>query len=211
MSKTGVASFLAALGLSATLLAGGARAELITYQIQVNTSGLTGTTGYLDFEFNPGSMPYDTGSATITGFTGDGTFGAALPDVGAVSGTLPGTLTIDDTDATNDYTQAYTYGTFFDVSVTLDIPTVSGTAFGGHDFTLDVEDSGFNSLLSSSFPAVEIDLNATTGAPTVTNNTSSVSANGYATVSSAPEPATFALVGMGVGVVVWRRRGVGRG
>lgn len=195
----------AAVGLSAILLAAEARAESITYQINVNTAGLSGTSGYLDFQFDPGATPFDSGSATITGFTGNGTLGAALPDVGAVSGTLPGTIVINNVDATNEYTQAYTYGSFLDVFVTLNIPTVSGSATGGNSFTLDVEDSGFNSLLSSSFPAVEIDLNATTGRPTVINNTTSGNANGYAIVNT-PEPATFMLLGVGLVFAAWLHR-----
>src|SRR5580692_1038860 len=101
-------AWFTALGLSATLLlAGGAQAELITYQVDVNTAGLFGTSGYLDFQFDPGNTPFDAGSATIIGFAGDGKLGAALPDFGVVSGTLPGTVVIDNTDVTNEYTQAY--------------------------------------------------------------------------------------------------------
>jgi hypothetical protein len=207
MSANRTKWFFAPLGFSAILLlAGGAEAESITYQINVNTSGLSGTTGYLDFQFDPGTPPFDAGSATITGFTGNGTLGAALPDIGVVSGTLPGTVVIDNTQAANEYTQAYTYESFFDVFVTLSIPSVSGNAAGGNSFTLDVEDSGFNPLLSSSFPAVEIDLDATTGNPAVINNTSSSNPNGYASVSATPEPATFALLGIGFAFVAWHRR-----
>ena len=191
--------FFAALGWVA-LLAGTAHAGSITYQIVVNTSALSGTTGYLDFQFNPGNTPFDPGSATLSGFTSDGTLGAALPDLGVVTGTLPGQVVIDNTDLPNEYTQAFTYGSFFDVFVTLNVP-VSGTATGGNSFTLDAEDSSFNPLLSSSFPAVEIDLNATTGSPTVINNTS-----GSASVNVTPEPATFALLGMGLAFVAWRGR-----
>jgi hypothetical protein len=69
-----------------------------------------------------------------------------------------------------------------------------------------VEDSGFDPLLSSSFPAVEIDLNATTGDPAVINNTSSGNANGFASVNATLEPATFALLGIGLAFVAWQRR-----
>jgi hypothetical protein len=56
---------------------------------------------------------------------------------------------------------------------------------------MDVEDSGFNSLLGS-FPAVEIDLDATTGQPSITNNS-----GGAADVVATPEPASVWLMGLG--------------
>lgn len=201
MSRIGTRFLFAATAL---LLAGVAQAS-VSFEVDVNTSGLMGTTGYLDFQFDPGNTPYDAGSATITALGFDGTLGAALPDVGDVTGSLPGSLVINNTDATNEYTQAYTFGSYFDFLVTLNIPTVSGTAAGGNSFTFDVEDSGFNPLLSSSFPAVEIDLDALTAAPTVTNNTSDVNPNGFANVAPVPEPAAFALLGTGLAFLAWRR------
>jgi hypothetical protein len=198
-------SLFSTLGLCAALLVGGeAQASIITYEVQVDTSGIVaGTDGYLDFQFDPGNTPYDTGSATLTGFVTDGTLTTALPNLGDVTGTLPGTVTINNTDATNDYTPGFTYGSFFDVFVTLDIPTVSGSAAGGNSFSLDVEDSGNNPLLGS-FPAVRIDLDATTGDPTVTNNS-----NGAATVTALPEPASLLLVATGlIGLVRTRPKGV---
>jgi hypothetical protein len=154
----------------------------------------------LDFQFNPGNTPFDAASATITGFTTDGTLGAALSNIGDVSGSLPGQVVINNTDVLNEYTQGLTYGSFFDVTVNLTTPTVSGTATGGSSFTLDAEDSNFNSLLGS-FPAVEIDLDATTGQPSVTNNT-----NGAASVVATPEPESLWLMGFGFAGLVLARR-----
>jgi hypothetical protein len=183
--------FCTALSLSATLLlAGRAQADTFeTFEIAVNTTSLEGTSGYLDFQLDPGFLgSTDAASATITGFLTDGTLTAPAPNLGDVSGSLPGTVTINNTDVTNEYTPGITFGSFFDVFVTLDIPVISGSATSGSSFTLDVEDSGFNSLLGS-FPAVEIDLDATTGAPTVTNNSS-----GAATVAAVPEPSSTLLL-----------------
>jgi hypothetical protein len=184
--------FCTALSLStALLLAGRAHADTFeTFEIAVNTTSLEGVTGYLDFQLDPGFIgSTDAASATITGFVTDGTLMAPEPNIGDVTGSLWGTVNINNTDVTNEYTPGITYGSFFDVFVTLDIPVVSGTATGGNSFTLDVEDAGFNSLLGS-FPAVEIDLDATTGAPTVTNNSS-----GLATVVAlVPEPSSMLLL-----------------
>lgn len=192
----------AAFGLTVSLLlAGEARAAQVTYQIVVNTSSLkiTPGSGYLDFEFNPG-VGSDAGSATLSAFTTNGTLTTPAAPAGAVSGSLPGTVTISNTDALNEYTPGFVYGSFFDIFVTLNIPTVSGTATGGNSFTLDVEDSGFNPLLSSSFPALEIDL-STLGSPTITNNAGSA-----ISITKTPEPATFGLVGMALSAALFGRR-----
>ena len=181
------------------------RAKADNFEITVNTSSLQGTSGYLDFQFNPGNTPVDSASATIMNFTTDGTLTAALPNIGDVSGALPGQVVINNTQVLNEYTQGFTYGTYFDVFVNLTIPAISGTATGGSSFTLDVEDSNFNSLLGG-FPAVEIDLDATTGQPSITNNS-----GGAATVTNVtPEPSYLFLVGLGfAGLVVARRRPIG--
>jgi hypothetical protein len=183
------------LSLSAALLlVGRAQADNFeTFKISVNTSGvLLGTTGYLDLQLDPGFIgSTDAASATITGFVTDGSLTAALPNIGDVTGSLPGTVTINNTDVTNEYTQGFTFGSFVDVFVTLDSPVISGTASGGNSFTLDVEDSGFNSLLGS-FPAVEIDLDATTGAPMVTNNSGGAAT--VTTVAEVPEPVSILLL-----------------
>jgi hypothetical protein len=196
--------FFATLGLSATLLAGGARAETLTYDFYVDTSSLAGTTGYLDFQFNPGDTPYDAGSATLSNFVSDGTLtGSDAAPFGDVSGTLQaGPVVIDDLNNSglNEYTPGFTFGSYFAVAVSLEVP-VSGLATGGNIFSLDVEDSNFNSLLGG-FPAITINLDATTGNPSVVNN-----AGNAADVTATPEPGTWMLLLTGIsGVALIRRR-----
>jgi hypothetical protein len=193
--------YFAALSIFAALLMA-QRAQADNFAITVNTSSLQGTSGYLDFQFNPGNPPVDAASATIMNFTTDGTLTAALPNIGDVSGALPGQVVINNTQGLNEYTQGFTYGSFFDVFVNLTIPTISGTATGGSSFTLDAQDSNFNSLLGG-FPAVEIDLDATTGQPSITNN----SGGAAAVTNVTPEPDSLWLAGLGLaGLVVARRR-----
>jgi hypothetical protein len=193
--------FFAGWGLCATLLlCVGAQAETVTYEIRVNTSALTGT-GFLDFQFNGGNTPFDFGSATIASFTTDGTLAPPATPIGDVTGALPGSVTIQNTGVTNDYTPGLTFGSFFDVFVALNIPSLSGTSASGNTFTLDVEDSDFQSLLGA-FPAVQIDLDATTGAPTVTNNTGG---SAVVTEQLVPEPASLWLVAGGLFLVVAKK------
>jgi hypothetical protein len=197
----------AVLGLSTTLLlAGGARADTfaVTYEISVNTSSVEGTDGYLDFQFNPGGgATWDPAIATLFDFESDGNLTGQFmpPELGDVSGALPGTVTIDTDDVSasvNEDTEGITFGSYFNIFVTLDVPVVSRAADTGNSFFMNVFDTGFNPLFNDpALPAlVEIDLDAATGAPAIANN----SDGDQAIVSpiTTPEPASllFAVTGL---------------
>jgi hypothetical protein len=126
-----------------------------------------------------------------------------LGDNGDVSGSLPGTVQINNTDVQNEYTDGFTYGSFFDVFVDLDIPTISDNAQSGDSFYLTLFDSSFDPLIGqggSIGQLVEIDLD-TNGSPTVQN----FSPNGEATVTATPEPASLLLLATGLGGVLRKR------
>jgi hypothetical protein len=191
---------LAAFGVMLAVLgAVDARAGAI-YDINVNTTSLAGTSGYLDFVFNPGAAPVDPASVTLFGFTSDGTLtGPYLPDLGDVTGTLPGTVTINNTDVDNDHTEGFVFGSFFDIFVDLDIPAISDDAQSGDSFYLTLFDSGFLPLIGQGQPfgqLVEIDLD-TNANPTVQN----FSPDGEATVTATPEPASLVLLATGLGAL----------
>jgi hypothetical protein len=181
-------------------LPGVARAEPITYEMTVNTSALFGEAGGLEFALNPGVSPFDPATAAIDGFVSDGTLTGAEPDLGDVTGTLPGEVLINNTDFQNDHLEDFTFGSFFDVFVTLDIPIVSGNAVGGSSFVFYLLDNT-NSPVTGG-PIVEVDLN-TDGSQTITNNLPTDT-----NFSQVPEPTTLLLVGSGLlGLLRRRSRG----
>ena len=213
MTKARTTGFIPVLGLSAALLlAAGAHADQINFEINVNTTSLSGQSGFLDFQLDTGgSGTWDPAIATLTNFTTDGTLTGALPDIGNLlgSGSLPGTVSLNTgaNSQFNEHTEGFTYGTFFDVFLNLTIPTVSGTATAGNSFTLNAQDSGFNNLLvnqilSSPVNLVEIDLDAVTGAPIILNN----SAGNFAVVTFTPEPASWLFMATGLVGLIARRR-----
>jgi len=57
----------ASLALGLLLAAAPAQAASITYEVHVDTTALSGTQGYLDFQFNPGGLDALAATATITG------------------------------------------------------------------------------------------------------------------------------------------------
>src|SRR5437879_7504439 len=78
-------------------------ADPITYDVSVNTSAISGTSGSLEFQFNPGGLDTQAASLQILNFTSDGTLAGSPAVTGDVSGTLPGTLTFDNGAFFNDY------------------------------------------------------------------------------------------------------------
>src|SRR5580704_14474617 len=78
------------------LCAATAMANVITYDVTVNTSSISGTTGSLDFNFNPGSLVTQSASLQILSFTSNGTLAGSPELTGDASGALPGTLTFDN-------------------------------------------------------------------------------------------------------------------
>jgi hypothetical protein len=54
-----------------------ASAEPITYDVIVNTSTISGTSGSLDFQFDPGPLVSQSASLQILNFTSDGALAGA--------------------------------------------------------------------------------------------------------------------------------------
>jgi hypothetical protein len=143
-----------------------------TYFITVNTSSVSGSSGFLDFQFNPGNSTTQAATATVSNFTG-GTLGATTPNAGVVSGTLPGAVTFTNSAALNEYFQGFTYGASFSFVLTLSgaaLDTPNGTSTAGSTFGLGLYDSAQNPILTdqggtTGFAAtVDINLNGTTTA-----------------------------------------------
>lgn len=114
----------------------------ITYQVTVNTSSISGTTGSLDFQFNPGPLATQSASLRILNFQSDGTPAGACPcSKGDASGQLPATLTFDNGAAFNDYFDNFTFGTTISFEVSLYGPALStpgGGATSGSSFVFSM-------------------------------------------------------------------------
>ena len=91
----------------------------ITYGVTVNTSSIAGTTGSLDFNFNPGPLAMQASSLQIVNFSSDGSVGGSPTRAGDVVGVLPGTLTFDNGTAFNDYFGGFAFGSTISFNVSL--------------------------------------------------------------------------------------------
>jgi hypothetical protein len=214
-------SRLAALAVALAVLATGrADAGPITYHVHINTSAdpaLPGTSGSLEFQFNPSSLPAPVIAASVTNFNGDGgTLGnvsTTSPPIGDASGDLRTTgLLFDNQQPFNDLIQNFKYGTTIDFDITFSQSLPAGS--NGSTFALTLWDmpDGFGSqhLIAPGFandPA-----NGGPGAAVIINDggpSPGPAATNPAVTVTVPEPATLALFGLGVGgLLACRRRRV---
>ena len=170
-----------------------ARAASVTYSAAIDTSALAGTTGSLDFNFEPGPFGSQPANVGILSFSGNGSPSGSPTMSGDASGSLPGDLLLDNGTGFNDYFQAFTFGSSvsFDIvlgGAALDSPTGygSGSTFA---FSIFSDMDGTMPALTSDMVngyAITVDINPD-GSTTFRNYTNSPT-------SITPELPTGALV-----------------
>ena len=204
-------SFLALTG--ALVIAGphwapAARAGSITYEVQVDTSSLAGTTGSFQFTLAAGNTPAPLDTSTISAFTSDGTLITPPTTVGDVSGALPMTMSMDNQNVSL-YFQSFTYGNILDFQVTLTstagMPSSADTVFGFYLF--DATGNPISSSNSPSGEAFDLNINGPAGTfdppaiffppPPITLTLVN---------AGVPEPSSMLLLGVGLGAILFRAR-----
>jgi hypothetical protein len=180
-------------------LAGGtARADLLTYAVHVDTSGIPAGAGYIELQFNQANaLTSGVGVATVTQFvsTGYTLGGAASPSAGVTGSFASPPLVIpNDVSAANYYDETVNmWGQSFSFLVTLD------TTATDSGFFVYLLDTGFvpiaGPLGSGEVANVIID---SAGVATPQGSNFEV---GFAEVSSVPEPSAVWLLATAVGGV----------
>jgi hypothetical protein len=195
-------TLLALIGVA--LAAGTAQASTVSYNLFVNTSGISAGAGYIELQFNQATSASGVGAATITQFVSSGyTLGGAAPSLGDVTGSFASPpLTITNAPApANIYDENVAiWGQTFGFVLTLD------TAATDSEFFILLLDTGFNPIVGplalGEVASVFIDSNG------VTTAQGSSFAGGYANASEIPEPASGWLLAPGLGALLmgFRRR-----
>jgi hypothetical protein len=155
-----------------------------SYNFDVNTSSISGQTGYLELQFNPG-LNSGTASAVVSNFTSDAAIGASIL-TGGVTGALPGAVTINNTTGWNDYFQAVTFGNgaHFSLNLAGNADNSFGLSFYGAD--------GVTPLLTSDPSGFATTIDMTANGAVINSNSSQV------TVAATPIPAAAWLFGSGL-------------
>ena len=160
----------------------------------IDTTSLKGTNGYLYLQYE--GIDAVASTATLSGF-GGGTLGAqgSVVNGAAVTGTLPGNVTLANTNGINDYNQAILFGDaiYFDLSFA-SIP--GGLPAGDSTFSLGLfaDEFGATALLTPTGTVFMADL----------ANDGSISSSN---ASPVPEPSTVLLLCVGLaGMIAFRLR-----
>jgi hypothetical protein len=135
------------LVIAVIMLAASSAFASLSYDVTIDTTkfGAAGQDGYLYFQFNPGGDSYQAATASVTAFSTDGVLGAQdtvnIMNGSAVTGTLPGTVTLANTNAINDYNHAIHFGNTMTFTVVFDgtaVTAPNGTSLNGSTFSLDL-------------------------------------------------------------------------
>ena len=136
------ASTIAAASL--LLAASGAPASTI---VNVGTTPLSGTSATLAFDFIDGDGVVNN-SVTISSFQSDGTVGTPIP-TGAVAGTIPGTVTLSDTQFFNELLVPVVLGS----SISFHVDSSNAPGSPPDSFSLFLLDAAaVNSLVATNLP-----------------------------------------------------------
>jgi len=168
----------------------------VTYTVTVNTASVSGDTGSLDFNFNPGPLVTQAANLQILNFSTDGTPNGAPVLTGDVSGAIPSALTFDNGTTFNDYFQGFTYASVLSFNVSISGPAVTnpdGVSTSGSTFAFSMFSDPAGTIPALTSDTVEgfayivnINLDGTT------------TATSFLRTTNVPEPTSgsFALAGI---------------
>ncbi len=186
--------------------AGTLSAAPILYLTTINTTAISGTTGFIEFGFMPGFGALDA-TVTIANFTPTASLLGTPVATPGVLGSLSSVLTIDNSAGFNDYSQAFQFGNSITFLLGFDGPALRTPDTGAPGDTLFsfwmLDSGGVNPALPPVGPqdvtfTINVNVDGTT-TPQIYNPVVTLE------VVATPEPSAFLLLGLGLAAVALRR------
>lgn len=188
----------ALLSLGLTLLLPGGVSAAFLYDVTVDTSSIGGVEGFVDLQFNPAMSDAPAATATVTLFELVGGTLAPAPMIdGAVTGSLPGPVVLENSTSFNAFLQPVTFGTSLSFRVAFDGDFIDNPSTTGTVFSVGILDASWLPLLDSNPVS-----GATAEFNLVLGNVNAVSFSDDATLTAVPEPHTWLLLAAGLLVLV---------
>jgi len=191
-----------------------ARADVM-YSITVNTSSQSGETGFIDIQLNPGDNTSQAVTLAITGYSGGTLQPTLTPPTGApfgdVTGTLPGSLLLDNGQTTNEFTEGIAFGNSISFLAAFSGPALdSPDGSSGSLFQVDFLNANGSAFLFTADPEGNnpFDFNVATIAINSDGSTTPTTypdANGNldGTVTATPEPSPLLTLGGVLAGLCW--------
>jgi hypothetical protein len=194
------------LALTLALSALSAHADEI-FTVTVNTQSLAGTTGYVDFQFNPGELATQSATVDIKNFAGATYLASSQTDVGGASGgPLPATVVLTNSTVYNDDNEGVRFGNTmtFTLDFTGGAVNAPNNSPSGSSFAFSLFDSTDTNPLLTNDPNGFAAVVNISGSGIVTTSTPS------SAVIVSPEPASWltmcSSLGLFIGAYLRRRR-----
>jgi len=170
------------------------------YHVNVDTTALTATTGYLDLQFNPGGGGATGAQVALSGWVSDAGLSAGAAYDGSVTGALPGSLTFLNGQALNALLQPLTYGSYIQFDLVFSGAYENQSAGVGTRFSLALLDSTYDSLLTTDTNGTVLQFELGDNGETVPMTFASDVSGGtpVSTVSAVPLPAALPLFLLGL-------------
>jgi hypothetical protein len=192
--------------LALSFLIGTANAALGSQilEVSVDTHTISGTTGSIDFQFNPGPLTHQSATVQIANFAG-GAYGGSQQDFGGASGgPFPNPITLTNSGAFNDDFETFTFGSklFFSLLFSgpaVDSPNGLSSSTSVFAFSIFSDVNGINPVLTN-------DPNGIAALVTVKLDGTLAKTAVSPQVTFVPEPGAFGLVGGAFAALVWIRR-----
>ena len=201
LSRNPIRKALSAVAQASTaiLIFCASSSQALTFHVDVNTGTLAASSSApfaLDFQFNDGGV-LGNNSATISNFTFSGGSASGSPTLLGATGDIGSSISFNNSNSFQELFQTFTSGTRlgFDVSMTTNLDGATPDAFA-----FAILDNGLLNIPTNGLGDSLVLVNLDSATPAV-QTFAGTGDFAQVTVTAVPEPETFALMLLGLGLM----------